>query len=206
MVATSCRRQLPTGARRRSLLPTVAPALLFWGLLAWLTLCLPCLPLPRPSPAGRVQQADSGSVLPGGPDNDCHPLHGALPPGGPARGGPHGSCLQPAQALRARGARRSGGGMPGAVAAGLRLPRRTRRCSSPPACSKRLGLRRTPGFAPSGRQLNLALPSALQIEGDRAHGKMSPLVRLGTKRGTEVGAQRLLLSTCGACSGCPGLR
>lgn len=25
-----------------------------------------------------------------------------------------------------------------------------------------------------------------QIEGDRAHGKMSPLVRLGTKRGTEV--------------------
>ena len=28
--------------------------------------------------------------------------------------------------------------------------------------------------------------ACLQIEGDQKHGKMSPLVRLGTKKGTEV--------------------
>ena len=47
----------------------------------------------------------------------------------------------------------------------------------------------TPLAQPSHRILTVPTclpPACPQIEGDQKHGKMSPLVRLGTKKGTEV--------------------
>lgn len=135
----------------------------------------PCPPLPmhsHPPPrtgtgtgTGDAEPHDPGAGGPSGHHHHSHPLLRTLPPGWRAAG-----VLQ---------------GLPWGCAGGAQGTAGAR-LACLPMCQQaaRQQAQQARGMAGGDATPCSRCP---QIEGDRAHGKMSPLVRLGTQKATEVG-------------------